>query len=174
MSFGPARPMSVAFAALVMAGGMLGCGMKTRPVPPAQALPAPIANLRAKSEQKGIRLTFSRPDKYLSGNPMRDLNHFVIMRAEDGGPLKPLVEAPVPDRERLQQAKTLSYLDQDTLLNRRYRYVIISVTDDGDQSRPSNEARATRLALPPPRQSAAARDSGNKQPAGAPTSAPVR
>jgi hypothetical protein len=149
----------MAFAALIAALGALGCGMKTRPLPPSQAIPVAITDLRAQPESEGIRLTFSRPEKYLGGNPMRDLNHFVIMRAEDGGKLVPFVEAPVPDRERLQKPKTLSYLDRDTLMNRTYRYVIISVTDDGDKSYPSNEVSATRIPLSPP---------GGNVPAGGP------
>jgi hypothetical protein len=174
MSFGLPRTACLALTALVIAGGTLGCGMKTKPVPPSQAIPVAITDLRAESEVKGIRLTFSRPDKYLGGSPMRDLNHFVIMRAEDDGPLKPLVEAPVPDRERLQQPKTLSYLDQDTQVNRSYRYAIVSVTDDGDESRPSNEVRVTRLAVPAGAKSAPAGNLNAKEPARAPSATPSR
>jgi hypothetical protein len=108
----------------------------------------------------------------MGGNQMRDLNHFVIMRAEDDGPLQPLVEAPAPDRERLQQPKTLSYLDKDTVLNRSYRYAIVSVTDDGDASAPSNVAHAVRRPMPPPASlGAPAKGPNDKHQTAAPTPA---
>jgi len=128
----------------VVVFSILGCGNKTRPVPLPDAIPATITDLRATQEPDGIRLTFSRPDHYVSGKEMRDLNHFIILRAEDQGPLIPYVEAPVPDRERIQKPRTLSYLDRNTLVGHTYRYVIVSVTDDGDKSAPSNEVTVTR------------------------------
>jgi hypothetical protein len=61
-----------------------------------------------------------------------------------------LTELPVLDQERFQVAHRFSYLDKATVLGRRYRYELISVTGDGYKSEPSNEIAVERTKPPPP------------------------
>ncbi len=126
-----------------------GCGIKTRPRPPEDVRPEPIADLRAKSVAKGIELAWSRPDRYQDGARMRDLDEFVVLRGSAEGALAELTTLPITDRERFQQQRHLLFLDTGALMNHRYRYRVISRTTDGYESVPSNEAMLTRTVPPP-------------------------
>ncbi len=121
-----------------------GCGVKNEPLPPQGVLPEPIVDLRARSTTNGIELTWSRPERYRNGNRMRDLSDFVVLRAPDHQPLKPLAQLALTDRERFQHQRRLFYIDTNTLLGRHYRYQVISRTTDGYESPPSNEIALSR------------------------------
>ncbi len=81
---------------------------------------------------------------------MRDLAGFVILRAEGNAPPTMLAELPISDRERFQKERGFDYLDTATVIGRRYRYEVVSSTDDGYQSDPSNVVEFTRAILAPP------------------------
>jgi hypothetical protein len=142
----------VASVAVALALGLTaGCGVKSAPLPPEVVVPERIADLRASADANGIKLIWERPTRYFGGHTMRDLGGFVIVRAEASGPYSPLIELPVTDRERFAVQHQFSYIDNETVVGRRYRYQIISKTTDGYISEASNEATFTRLrpALPP-------------------------
>ena len=71
-----------AFASAVF----LGCGVKSKPIPPEAARPEKIAGLEAANAKEGIRLTWDRPESYAGGAKMKDLGSFSISRAEEGSP----------------------------------------------------------------------------------------
>jgi hypothetical protein len=119
--------------------------MKSAPVPPETTKPAPITDLHASASPFGIDLSWSRPTHYMSGHSFRDLGDFVILRAEDHQPLKPLVELPVTDQERFAQARNFTYVDGETELGRAYRYEVVSQATDGYTSPPSNEVEFVRV-----------------------------
>ena len=137
---------------MLLAGAIaIGCGVKSAPVPPEKARPIAITTLKAASSAGGIMLTWDRPLVYAGGNTMRNLGGFVIMRAEgDTAQMQPLVEIPVTDLERFQVQMIFTYDDLETQLGAHYRYAIISETNDGYRSDPSNVVDITREKPPPP------------------------
>jgi hypothetical protein len=126
-----------------------GCGMKNRPEPPSMVRPQRITDLQAVSAANGIRIRWGRPEHYTSGKRMRDLGKFEILRAVGGGESTLLADIPVTDLQRFRQQRHFTYLDTDTKIGQRYRYQIISVTTDGYESQPSNQAETVR-AVPTP------------------------
>jgi hypothetical protein len=140
--FGRIISLSLLFVAL-----LYGCGVKGAPIPPQMAKPAPITDLQASANPSGINLSWSRPTHYAGGHTMRDLNEFVILRAEDHKAFEPLVELPLSDQERFSQQRAFSYVDGETQIGNNYRYEIVSRTVDGYTSAPSNEVAFT-LARP--------------------------
>ncbi|MGH7932799.1 MAG: hypothetical protein ACREQN_06465 [Candidatus Binataceae bacterium] len=126
------------------------CGVKSAPVPPDQATPERIEDLRATASPAGINLAWSRPTQYAGGHSMHDLSGFVILRAEDGAPMRPLIEIPITDRERFQVQNDFTYDDIESVLGHAYRYEIISETTGGYRGTPSNVVEFTRVKPPPP------------------------
>ncbi|HLI63012.1 MAG TPA: hypothetical protein VKV05_06410 [Terriglobales bacterium] len=126
-----------------------GCGVKSRPLPPSDVRPQRTTDLQAVSVANGIRIRWSRPVRYTGGGRMRDLGKFEILRAVGGGEPKLLADIPVTDLQRFRQQQHFSYLDTDTQLGMRYRYQIISVTTDGYESLPSNQAEVVRTVPTP-------------------------
>ena len=139
-------------AALVMIALVLhaGCGIKTRPLPPSEVRPQRTIDLEAISVSDGIRIRWSRPERYTGGGRMRDLGKFEILRARGGGEPQTVADIAVTDLQRFRQQRHFSYLDTDTHVGQRYRYQIISVTTDGYESLPSNQAVITRTVPKPP------------------------
>jgi len=127
-----------------------GCGIKTRPRPPEDVRPEQIRDLRAKPVAAGIELAWTRPDKYQNGDRMRDLSEFVLLRGEDREPMTEVAKLPITDQQRFQQQHHMLLTDKGTLMNHRYRYQVISLTSDGYQSLPSNEAVLIRTPPPEP------------------------
>ncbi len=138
-------------AVTLAAATAVGCGSKSRPIPPSQTHPERVNDLSAKPDPKGVRLTWSRPMKYTGGRQLRDLAGFRLMRAEGESTFSQLAELPVTDQERFQKVRRFAYIDRSALMGHTYRYVIVAETTDGYQSDPSNIVRLTRSApLPPP------------------------
>ncbi len=86
----------------------IGCGVKSPPIPPQQAMPERIVGLEATSQKNGVLLSWERPDRTAGGGKMRDLGSFEIDRAENTGAFQPLIEIPVTDQDRFQQAAQVS------------------------------------------------------------------
>ena len=134
------------------AAGLLyaACGIKSRPLPPSQVRPQRTTDLAAVSVSNGIRIRWSRPEHYAGGTRMRDLGKFEILRASGGGEPQVVADLAVSDLQRFRQQHHFSYLDTDTEVGHRYRYQIISVTTDGYESLPSNQAEIVRTVPKPP------------------------
>lgn len=140
---------AVSAAAIAACVLWLGCGVKSPPVPPQQAVPERIVDLTAASGKDGIHLGWERPDRYAGGRRMRDLGKFDVYRAQDSGGYRPLVEIPVNDQQRFQQQRHFDYVDSATEIGHSYKYQVLSETQDGYRSVPSNEAEATRVVPKP-------------------------
>ena len=150
MKLGSIAGIAIIIAAIFVAAGLPGCGVKSAPVPPEYAQPERILSLRAEAAFGGIKLTWLRPTHYNGGHTMRDLGGFVVMRAQGDGPMTALVKIPVTDQERFQVQDEFSYLDREARLGGRYRYTVISETTDGYHSAPSNEVDFKRVNPPLP------------------------
>jgi hypothetical protein len=137
-------------AALAAAISAIGCGVKSPPVAPQQAMPERIVGLEAAAQKNGVMLSWERPDRTAGGRTMRDLGNFEIERAENTAAFQPLVEIPVTDQARFQQQHKYSYLDAAAQAGHHYRYQVISSTLDSYRSDPSNEAEITYQPPKPP------------------------
>lgn len=151
MTFSWTRTSLVAlFVSLTFAA----CGVKSQPKPPEDVRPEAITDLRAEQAVDGVKLSWSRPERYSgSGGRMRDLGSFVVLRAEGDGQLQRVAELLVTDRERFQVQKIFTYVDSGAELGRSYRYEVIAMTTDGYRSDPSNDislVRATPAPAPNP------------------------
>jgi hypothetical protein len=146
-----ARLIAMRALALAAAVVAVGCGVKSQPLPPEQAVPERIVGLQAASQKNGVLLSWERPDRTAGGAKMRDLGSFEIDRAENTGAFRPLADIPVTDQDRFQQQQKFSYLDATAEVGHHYRYQVISSTLDAYRSDPSNEAEITHeLPKPPP------------------------
>jgi len=139
-----------AVASFAAAAVWVGCGVKSKPVPPEAARPQRILDLRAASVKNGIRLTWGRPTAYEAGGSMRNLGYFEVTRADEHGGFRPIGEVQVTDQERFQQQQSFSFIDSDTVIGQTYSYRVISHTQDGYKSQPSNEATIQRTVPKPP------------------------
>jgi hypothetical protein len=130
---------------------ILGCGVKSPPVAPEQAVPERIVGLEASAERNGVQLSWERPDRTAGGGRLRDLGSFELDRAENTGAFQELAEIPVTDQDRFQQQRKFTYLDAGAQAGHHYRYQVISSTLDHYRSVPSNHAELTyEVPKPPP------------------------
>ncbi len=136
--------------ALAAALSAIGCGVKSPPVAPQQAMPERIVGLEATAQKNGVMLSWERPDRTAGGHSMRDLGSFEVDRAEDTATFEPLVNIPVTDQDRFQQQRKFTYLDSAAQTGHHYRYQVISATQDSYRSDPSNEAEITFQPPKPP------------------------
>jgi hypothetical protein len=141
------RILTAAVIAIALASG---CGAKSRPVAPELVHPDRVNDLSAKSDPKGIKLTWSRPMKYSGGKALKDLAGFRLLRSEGDGSLTDLAELPITDQERFQKVRRFAYIDTTAQIGHSYRYTMIAETADGYQSDPSNVAMGTRTTPAPP------------------------
>lgn len=144
----PARRRRAGLGLLLIAllGVTAACGRKAQPLPPEDVVPASITDLKAAQTAAGIELSWSRPTTFANGMRLQDLAGFAVDRwAEVGveGPPNRLVELPVTDRERFRKVKRFTYLDTTTIVGIAYRYRVVSFTDDGYVSGPSNGVTIT-------------------------------
>lgn len=134
----------------LLAALWMGCGVKSQPVPPELATPERIVGLSAGNQKEGILLSWERPQSYAGGGRMRNLDRFEVMRGSLTGQYDKIASVPVTDQQRFQQQQRFNYLDRDAQVGDTYRYVVVSVTDDGYRSALSNEAVITRAVPKPP------------------------
>ena len=135
--------LTLAIAALASAI-VLGCGVKSQPIPPEAARPEKIAGLEAANAKEGIRLSWDRPELYAGGAKMKDLGSFSIMRAEEGKPAEKIGDIQVHDEGRFQVQNTFTFIDGSTVMGKTYHYQVTSSTTDGYVSEPSNDATLVR------------------------------
>lgn len=115
----------VAFA-VALAIGVVGCGKKTRPVPPDAVLPAGITDLDYRLDEKGVRLSWSCPSRTVQDErlPYR-IEGFELWRAvvalKDDCPGCPIPFGPPMELPAECEAGRAHY--QETLLRPGYRYV---------------------------------------------------
>ncbi|HZY59339.1 MAG TPA: hypothetical protein VFE56_06220 [Candidatus Binataceae bacterium] len=136
---------------LALGAGLLyaGCGIKSRPLPPEEVRPQRITDLVAVSVPTGIRIRWSRPEHYTGGGRMRDLGRFEILRASGGELPAVITQVSVTDLQRFRQQHHFSFVDTDTEIGHRYRYLVVSITTDGYESLPSNQAEIIRTVPKP-------------------------
>ena len=128
------------------------CGKKGDPRAPELAAPRTITNLTARSEPKGVALTWSRPTEYVDGSALKDLASFVIFRKEVSRDLSRLSGAvsPAHDRQRRGPGKIRAAKSSIASTMRKcrpkaiYRYRVSSQLFDGSLSAPSNEVEIAR------------------------------
>lgn len=145
-----ARRLRLLLVAILAAMVMIGCGVKSSPIPPSQTHPEAVNDLSAESVSGGVRLSWSRPMSYTSGRTLSDLAGFRLMRAAGPGPFHEVAELPVTDQERFRKVRRFSYVDRSAQMGHTYLYIIIAETSDGYRSDPSNVAKVTRERPKPP------------------------
>jgi hypothetical protein len=126
------------------------CGRQTDVKPPQLVAPETIKKLSAKNEEEGIRLSWERPDKYMDGSEMLDLAAFRIERSLADGAFRTLRKVEVMDRDRFRQMRRFRLIDTDVSANQRYRYRVVSFTQDNHVSGPSNIVDIERVVPTPP------------------------
>jgi hypothetical protein len=140
----------VGLLAFVAAAAWVGCGVKSRPVPPQAARPQRILDLHAVSVHEGVHLSWGRPTTYEAGGKMRNLGSFAIMRSDGQGIFRNVGEVPVTDQQRFQQQQMFAFTDRDTTIGHSYTYQIVSYTLDNYRSAPSNPVEIERTVPRPP------------------------
>jgi hypothetical protein len=122
----------------------IGCGRKTAVKAPQLVAPEAIRELDAKNAETGIQISWERPTKYLDGSSMYDLAAFRIERSVGSEPFAVRDQVIVEDRYRFQKIKRFRYLDTAVEWGATYAYRVFSLTDDDDESAPSNEVEIVR------------------------------
>ena len=59
-----------------------GCGFKDKPVPPQHVVPAAVLDLQAELDDRGATLTWSYPQKTVTGDTVEEIDAFELYRAE--------------------------------------------------------------------------------------------
>ena len=131
--------------ALLFLTFLSACGRKTPVRPPELVAPEPLGDLTLEVESKGIKLRWSRPQKYVDGSDMEDLGGFVVLRAaqngkDQAGAFTQIATVTVDDRDRFRKAKKFSYTDEQLTAGTLYRYRVQAFTVDGYYSSPSSTA----------------------------------
>jgi hypothetical protein len=130
---------TVAAALVVCLSALFGCGRKAEPMPAELVRPRPIANLTAHVLAEGVRLEWTRPDKYVGGRRLDDLGGFLVFRGQPGEESAQVGEVAVADRERFQPEKKYAYVDKAAARGAVYYYRVVSFTTDHYYSPPSNQ-----------------------------------
>lgn len=125
------------------------CGRKTDVKPPQFVAPEAIRELTATNKEKGIRLSWERPNEYVDGSAMYDLAAFRVERSTADGPFLMLRKVEVTDRDRFRQIRRFRLMDAGVEAGEHYRYRVVSFTLDGHVSGPSNIAEIERVVPPP-------------------------
>lgn len=73
------RATLIATALLVLLQG--GCGRKTLPIPPYEAVPEPVRDLRYQQEENQLTLTWTYPERTTVGSELPGLKAFLVLRA---------------------------------------------------------------------------------------------
>jgi hypothetical protein len=68
-------------AAFVLLAVLGGCGFKTLPVAPQGVVPVAISDLRYDLSEQGVTLSWSYPVETITGQPITELDSFVVYRA---------------------------------------------------------------------------------------------
>lgn len=123
-----------------------GCGRKGAPRAPELAVPASIADLTARVEDRGIRLDWSRPRVALDGRALTDLAAFVVFRKgtrsdcpECRTAYRERAVLSVEDEGRFFRESRYGFTDRDLRAGTVYRYRVLTRLSDGSASGPSNE-----------------------------------
>ena len=131
-SFRPAGLLLLFLLLLVLIPGLAACGKKGDPQAPVPRGPRAVSDLAAEQEGFSAVLTFSYPDRLLTGEPLTDLDAIEIYRAVDPSPAittprkalsgaVPGDEAPGSAARRAAQSVRLAeqaFLAEATLLER--------------------------------------------------------
>ena len=118
---------------------VVGCGRKAAVVAPELIHPKPPANLVATATRDGVQLRWSRPSQYTSGKRMRDLDGFIVERAQEQDGHLVFTEAAtihLEDRYRFQQERRMEWVDPGVTEGQRYLYRVIALTLDAYRSEP--------------------------------------
>ncbi len=59
-----------------------GCGYKNTPIPPESVVPQPVRDLAYRLDANGVQLSWSYPQKTISGKALDDISSFDLYRAE--------------------------------------------------------------------------------------------
>jgi len=121
------------------------CGHKTPVRPPEWVVPEAIGDLAldVDSKKNMLVLKWGRPDEYVDGSDLDDLDGFVVWRATEERQGKEsgftqVATIAVTDRERFRKAKKFTYTDTQLTPGVLYRYRVQAVTLDGYSSALSN------------------------------------
>jgi len=108
---------------------LCGCGRKTLPIPPQDAVPAPITDLSAHQDGNKIVLNWTIPTRTTAGSRLPQIKSFQLFRAvvaEDACLTCPVsftstIELPLAQVTQNAKAKTGQY--SETLLRPEHRYI---------------------------------------------------
>ncbi|MCL1980159.1 MAG: hypothetical protein FWG62_03680 [Proteobacteria bacterium] len=79
------RKRSVLLALVLLAPLLIlgGCGFKNAPVPPRNVVPVAINDLRADLDEAGATLSWTFPQKTMTGDSVEEISEFQLYRAEE-------------------------------------------------------------------------------------------
>ena len=136
---------------------LFGCGRKTLPIPPQDAVPAPIADLVSHQEGNKIVLNWSIPTQTTVGSRLPQIEDFLVFRAvvpeKDycaGCPVSytSTIELPLEQAVRGSKDKKASY--SETLLRPEHRYIYKVRTKAGWRLISDDSNQISFLWLSPP------------------------
>jgi len=134
-----------------------GCGRKTLPIPPQDAVPAPIKDLASHQEGNKIILNWSIPRRTTAGSRLPQIESFLIFRAvvpeKDYCPGCPVsftstIELPLGQAVRGSKGKMAHY--SETLLRPEHRYIYKVRTKAGWRLISADSNQTSFLWLSPP------------------------
>lgn len=139
------KPRAGLCAAVLCLSALGACGKVGPPRLPQLAVPLAPSPVEVRNVEKGIEVSFRRPQEYLDGVPLDDLGSFEISRSCEHAP-EPIAVADIPvvDHGRFQKQSRLTIVDFDPQPGQVCTYRVIAVTQDDYRSEPADSAPITR------------------------------
>ncbi|MFQ5477759.1 MAG: hypothetical protein ACE5E4_03995 [Candidatus Binatia bacterium] len=120
---------------LVLAAGVLACGLKTPPRPPEDTAPVFPTLPQARRDADGsVSLSWKRPTRSADGRTLHDLAGFVIEKRQADGSYREIAVVETGDAELVRPRRSFVYVDvQPSATDQRYR--LRAFLADGQQGR---------------------------------------
>lgn len=120
------------------------CGKYGPPNPPEDFAPQAIRFFQAAGSLKGIELNWQAPLQDMQGEPLRNLEQFVIRRS-------PYIRGASPDFETIAEIRyqqepettVFRFLDENVEANKRYEYAVSAENSDGTEGQTTSILRVT-------------------------------
>lgn len=111
---------------------LIGCGKYGSPVAPEALAPSQVRNVVAYGHDDRVELSWDEPKTDNRGQPLEDLSHFSVLRAELNDEPYAMEVAKISSRN----GSRLSWNDTSVKSSGTYQYIIVPFNSDSLQGKP--------------------------------------
>ena len=129
---------------------MQACGKKGAPRPPEALAPGPVQFLSGKALVDSIVLEWQAPESNASGDPLSDLQRYVVKRSDylkeeapDFEELGEILADEVPKPASSTVPAQIRFVDGTVEAGRKYEYIVVGENESGVEGGAVNVVRVT-------------------------------